>query len=88
MASVGGYACDTLCARLGPRLGCRIPAITGLIGAGIFLYAGLYASSPYTAVVLLSLCFASTQHLASHVGWVTALSTGSSKHCGRLTQRQ
>jgi ACS family glucarate transporter-like MFS transporter len=117
MASVGGYACDTLCARLGPRLGCRIPAITGLIGAGIFLYAGLYASSPYTAVVLLSLCFASTQltegaywsaqtyiagpytapacgvmntggnfagivvaplmpYLASHVGWVTALSTG------------
>ena len=117
MASVGGYACDTLCARLGPRLGCRIPAITGLIGAGIFLYAGLYANSPYTAVVLLSLCFASTQltegaywsaqtyiagpytapacgvmntggnfagivvaplmpYLASHVGWVTALSTG------------
>ena len=117
MASVGGYACDTLCARLGPRLGCRIPAITGLIGAGIFLYAGLYASSPYIAVVLLSLCFASTQltegaywsaqtyiagpytapacgvmntggnfagivvaplmpYLASHVGWVTALSTG------------
>ena len=117
MASVGGYACDALCAWLGPRLGCRIPAITGLIGAGIFLYAGLYASSPYTAVVLLSLCFASTQltegaywsaqtyiagpytapacgvmntggnfagivvaplmpYLASHVGWVTALSTG------------
>ena len=61
MASVGGYTCDTLCARLGPRLGCRIPAITGLVAAGIFLYAGLYASSPYTAVALLSLCFASTQ---------------------------
>ena len=61
MASVGGYTCDTLCARLGPRWGCRIPAITGLLGAGLFLYAGLYASSPYSAVALLSLCFASTQ---------------------------
>ncbi len=61
MASVGGYTCDTLCARLGPRLGCRIPAITGLIAAGIFLYLGLYSSSPYVAVALLSLCFASTQ---------------------------
>ncbi len=118
MASVGGYTCDTLCARLGPRWGCRIPAITGLLGAGVFLYAGLYASSPYSAVALLSLCFASTQltegaywsaqtyvagpytapacgvmntggnlagmvvapllpYLASHIGWVTALSTGS-----------
>ena len=61
MASVGGYTCDTLFARLGPRWGCRIPAITGLLSAGLFLYAGLYASSPYSAVALLSLCFASTQ---------------------------
>ena len=61
MASIGGYTCDALCARLGPRLGCRIPAIIGSMGAGIFLYAGLYATSPYTAVLLLSLCFASTQ---------------------------
>ena len=61
MASVGGFTCDKLCARLGPRLGCRIPAITGLIAAGGFLYIGLYAHSPYTAVALLSLCFASTQ---------------------------
>ena len=61
MASVGGFTCDTLCARLGPRLGCRIPAITGLIAAGGFLTIGLHADSPYTAVALLSLCFASTQ---------------------------
>ena len=118
MASLGGYTCDALCAKLGPRLGCRIPAITGLFCAGIFLHAGLYANSPYIAVGLLSLCFASTQftegafwsaqiyiagpytapasgvmntggnlagivvaplmpYLAMHVGWVTALSTGS-----------
>ena len=33
----------------------------GLIGTGIFLYLGLYSSSPYMAVALLSLCYACTQ---------------------------
>jgi ACS family glucarate transporter-like MFS transporter len=60
-ATVGGWVCDTLCHRLGPKLGCRIPAMTGLIGTGIFLYLGLYSSSPYVAVALLSLCYACTQ---------------------------
>ena len=60
-ATVGGWICDTLCHRLGPKLGCRIPAMTGLIGTGIFLYLGLYSSSPYVAVALLSLCYACTQ---------------------------
>ena len=60
-ATVGGWVCDTLCHRLGPKLGCRIPAMTGLIGTGIFLYIGLHSSSPYIAVALLSLCYAFTQ---------------------------
>ena len=61
VATLGGLTCDALCRRLGPRLGCRIPAMIGLIGAGCLLYAGLYSTSPYMAVALLSLCFASTQ---------------------------
>ena len=60
-ATVGGWVCDTLCHRLGPKLGCRIPAMSGLIGTGIFLYIGLHSSSPYIAVALLSLCYAFTQ---------------------------
>ncbi len=60
-ATLGGWTCDRLCRRLGPTLGCRIPAMLGLIGTGCFLLAGLYSSSPYIAVVLLSLCFACTQ---------------------------
>ena len=59
--TLGGLTCDFLCRRLGPNLGCRIPAIVGLTGAGCLLYAGLYSTSPYMAVALLSLCFASTQ---------------------------
>ncbi|MBT4855270.1 MAG: MFS transporter [Halieaceae bacterium] len=61
VATLGGLTCDFLCRRLGPNLGCRIPAIVGLTGAGCLLYAGLYSTSPYMAVALLSLCFASTQ---------------------------
>ena len=60
-ATVGGWVCDTLCGRLGPNLGCRIPAMTGLVGTGLFLYLGLYSPSPYVAVALLSLCYAFTQ---------------------------
>ncbi len=60
-ATVGGWVCDTLCGRLGPNLGCRIPAMTGLVGTGVFLYLGLYSPSPYVAVALLSLCYAFTQ---------------------------
>ncbi len=60
-ASAGGYLCDRLCNRYGARLGCRIPAISGLIGASFFLCAGLNATDPYVAVALLALCLASTQ---------------------------
>ena len=60
-ATVGGWVCDALCHRLGPKLGCRVPAMSGLIGTAIFLYIGLYSSSPYVAVGLLSLCYACTQ---------------------------
>ena len=60
-ATVGGWVCDALCRRLGPKLGCRVPAMSGLIGTAIFLYLGLYSSSPYVAVGLLSLCYACTQ---------------------------
>ena len=31
--------------------------MTGLILVGVFLYAGAYATNPYVAVCMLSLCF-------------------------------
>jgi MFS transporter, ACS family, glucarate transporter len=60
-AALGGWTCDRLCARIGARLGCRLPAMAGMFGTAVFLCAGLYVDSAYTAVALLSLCFASTQ---------------------------
>jgi len=56
-AVVGGIICDALCQRIGPRWGCRLPAIIALILVAVFLLAGAYAPNPYVAVILLSLCF-------------------------------
>jgi len=60
-ASLGGEVCDRLCKRIGPRWGCRIPAVFGLTMVAVLLVAGAYAVNPYVSAVLLALCFASTQ---------------------------
>jgi ACS family glucarate transporter-like MFS transporter len=61
LAAVGGLVCDALCRRLGPRWGCRLPAMSGLILVAVFLIAGAYSMNAYVAVTLLSLCFGFTQ---------------------------
>jgi len=61
LATAGGVVCDWLCKRIGPRWGCRLPSITGLVLVATLLLAGLYVQSPYVAVGLLSLCFGFTQ---------------------------
>lgn len=54
----GGWACDRLAARLGPRAGYRMTAMGGLVAAAPLLVAGTYAPSPVLSVTLLSLSFA------------------------------
>jgi ACS family glucarate transporter-like MFS transporter len=61
LAAVGGVVCDALCRRIGPRWGCRLPAMSGLILVAVFLIAGAYSINAYVAVTLLSLCFGFTQ---------------------------
>jgi len=61
LAGLGGLACDALCRRIGPRWGCRLPAMAGLVLVAAFLLAGAYVMNPYLAVGLLSLCFGFTQ---------------------------
>ncbi len=61
MAAAGGFICDRLCHRFGGRWGCRVTAMTGLVGVAVFLLAGANAANPYVAVGLLSLCFGFTQ---------------------------
>jgi MFS transporter, ACS family, glucarate transporter len=60
LTAVGGWVCDVLCRRLGGLKGCRITAMSGLVLTAIFLVAGVFASDPYVAVSLLSLCFGFT----------------------------
>jgi len=60
-ASLGGWLCERLCRRLGARWGCRVPGIAGLVLVALFLGLGAVARNPYVAVVLLALCFGSTQ---------------------------
>jgi ACS family glucarate transporter-like MFS transporter len=60
-AGVGGWVCDALCRRIGPRWGCRLPAVVGLLSVAGFLLLGAMATNGYLAVAFLSLCFAGTQ---------------------------
>ncbi|MGH9322855.1 MAG: MFS transporter [Vicinamibacteria bacterium] len=60
-AATGGEVCDRLCKKLGPRWGCRIPGIGGLLAVAVLLFLGAAAPNPYLAVLLLSLCFAGNQ---------------------------
>ena len=61
LATVGGIVCDHLCRRLGPRWGCRLPGVVGLMMVAWLLLAGAASPSPLMAVALLSLCFGFTQ---------------------------
>jgi ACS family glucarate transporter-like MFS transporter len=60
-ASIGGWVCDVLCRRIGPRWGCRLPCLVGLLLVAGFLFAGATADRAILAVTFLSICFASTQ---------------------------
>ena len=60
-ATAGGWTCDHLCRRIGPRWGCRLPGIVGMVLVALFLVLGALATNGVLAVVLLSICFASTQ---------------------------
>ena len=63
LAAIGGAVCDSLCRRIGPRWGCRLPAVIGLLLVAILLLAGAQSPHAYVAVILLSLCFGFTQFI-------------------------
>jgi ACS family glucarate transporter-like MFS transporter len=60
-ASAGGWLCDHLCQRIGPKWGVRVPGAGGLLLVALFLVLGAAVDDPYLAVALLALCFGCTQ---------------------------
>ena len=45
LAAIGGAVCDALCKRIGPRWGCRLPAVVGLLLVAVLLLAGAQVSA-------------------------------------------
>ena len=86
LTAIGGGVCDSLCRRLGGLRGCRITAMSGLVVVAITLAAGLFATDPYVAVGLLSLCFGFT--LFADTCYWAATTYASGEHtasaCGML----
>jgi ACS family glucarate transporter-like MFS transporter len=85
-ALVGGVFCDGLSKRMGLSLGCRIPAMAGLLLAGGCIFAAATAVHPLAAVALLSLCLA-FQQMAEGAFWAATIAVSgrySSSACGVL----
>lgn len=61
LAVIGGLVCDWLCRTIGPRWGCRLPGVIGMVMVAWLLLAGARAPDAYVAVALLALCFGFTQ---------------------------
>jgi MFS family permease len=71
----GGYLTDALTRRWGLRLGRRIPAAAGLLGAAIFLAVAALAESNVVSVAALALSFGSADLILA-VCWATCVDLG------------
>ncbi len=72
-ATLGGFGCDHLIRRLGPRRGPQVLSIGSLIACAIFLFLGATSDRPYLTVILLCICFGCTQ-VTEAAYWSTATS--------------
>ncbi len=73
----GGWVSDRLVPRLGIRAARRIPAIAGLLAAGVFLALAATASDNTLSLVFLGLSFGSAELILA-VTWATCLDIGGS----------
>ena len=73
----GGWLSDKLAPRLGIRAARRLPAIAGLVAAGVFLALAATVESDTLALVCLGLSFGSAELILA-VTWATCLDIGGS----------
>lgn len=74
---LGGWVSDRLVPRLGIRAARRIPAIAGLLAAGVFLALAATTSDNTLSLVFLGLSFGSAELILA-VTWATCLDIGGS----------
>jgi ACS family glucarate transporter-like MFS transporter len=74
-AALGGFLCDRLCRRIGPRWGVRLPGAGGLLLVALLLAVGAFVEDAPLAVALLALCFGCTQ-LTEGAYWSSAAYLG------------
>ncbi len=73
----GGWLSDKLAPRLGIRAARRLPAVAGLVAAGVFLALAATVESDILALVYLGLSFGSAELILA-VTWATCLDIGGS----------
>ena len=74
---LGGWVSDRLVPSLGIRAARRIPAVAGLLAAGVFLALAATASNNTLSLVFLGLSFGSAELILA-VTWATCLDIGGS----------
>ena len=74
-AGVGGIITTALCVRLGRRRGSRLLPLLSLPAAGVLLLLTVWSSTPYLAVLCLSVCFAAIE-LNEGVYWAATMAAG------------
>jgi ACS family glucarate transporter-like MFS transporter len=85
-AILGGYLCDRLWRRYGPRAACRLLGAAGQVFCGLLLVAAARAPHPLGAVVLLSLCLGA-QQFTDAIYWAATIAVAgrhASAACGVL----
>jgi ACS family glucarate transporter-like MFS transporter len=83
-ALAGGWACDRLWKRIGPRRSCSILGAAGQGATAVLLIAAAQAPHPIVAVLLLSLCLGA-QQFTDAIYWAGSIAVGgrqASAACG------
>jgi predicted MFS family arabinose efflux permease len=83
---LGGWLCDRLWKRIGPRRACSLLGAAGVGLSGVLLYAAARAPHPIAAVVLLSLCLGAEQ-FTDAIYWAAAITLAgrdASAACGLM----
>jgi MFS transporter, ACS family, glucarate transporter len=85
-AVLGGWLCDRLWKRIGPRRTCSLLGAAGVGLSGVLLYAAGQAPHAIAAVVLLSLCLGAEQ-FTDAIYWAAAIAVAerdASAACGLM----